>query len=186
MSAGGRPSSDARKAASIGGMAALTAAGGYALTYVPNVEIMTLMAFAGGWLTGALGGAAVGVLGMVIYTFINPYGAAVPLVAAAQILSLGLVGVCGGLWSRRGGVGPRNPSALRLGALGVGLTLVYDFATNVAIGISFGRLLPTLVAGIPFALIHIGSNALVLAIAGPYLIRGLASAGLCPQGRISA
>lgn len=186
MPEGERPGSDARAAATVGGMAALTAAAGYALHGIPNVEVMTLMAFAGGWLTGAGGGAAVGVLGMTIYTFINPYGAAVPLLAAAQIASMGFVGVCGGLWGGRGEAGPRRPSALGLGALGVGLTFVYDLTTNVAIGVSFSQLIPTLVAGIPFALIHIGSNALVFAVAGPYLIRGLAAAGLCSQGRISS
>ena len=36
---------------------------------------------------------------------------------------------------------------------------------------------PTLVAGVPFALVHILANALVFALAGPYVIRGLASAG---------
>jgi hypothetical protein len=177
------PGSRARAAASVGALAALTVAGGYLLSGIPNVEVMTLLAFAGGWLTGIAGGAAIGILGMGLFTAANPYGAAVPLVAVAQVMSMGLVGACGGLWSRSGGAGPRSPSALRLGAMGAGLTLVYDLNTNVAIGVSFSQVVPTLVGGVPFALIHICSNALVFAIAGPYLIKGLVAAGLCPAGR---
>jgi hypothetical protein len=180
------PGSRARTAASVGALAALTLAGGYALSGVPNVEVMTLIAFAGGWLTGVAGGAAVGVLGMTLFTSANPYGAAVPLVAAAQVISMGFVGACGGLWGRSSGRRPRSPSAIEMAALGAGLTAVYDLTTNASIGIAFSQLTPTLVAGIPFALIHIISNALLFGIAGPYLIKGLVAAGLCPAGRIYA
>jgi len=186
MASGLEPGSRARIAASVGALAALAVAGGWVLAGVPNVEVMTLIVFAGGWLTGVAGGAAVGVLCMLLFTAANPYGAAVPLVAAAQVVSMGFVGACGGLWGRWAGTPARSPSALKLGAIGAGLTLIYDLATNVSIGITFSQLAPTLVAGIPFALLHIGSNALVFAVAGPYLIRGLVAAGLCPAGRIYA
>ena len=110
------PGSRARTAASVGALAALMVAGGYVLSGIPNVEVMTLIAFTGGWLAGVGGGAVVGILGMALFTAANPYGAAVPLVAAAQVGSMGLVGACGGHWGKSGEAGRRVPSALRLGA----------------------------------------------------------------------
>ena len=99
-------------------------------------------------------------------------------------MSMGLVGAFGGLWgrltvSRRGVAAP-----VALGVIGAALTAVYDLATNVAIGISFSQVLPTLVAGIPFSIIHILANALIFALGGPYLIKGLSAAGLSQAGGV--
>jgi hypothetical protein len=174
----------ARSAAGVGALAALAVAGGYCLAGVPNVEVMTLIIFASGWLTGLGGGAAAGVIGMFIYTMANPYGAAVPLLAAAQILCFGLVGASGGIWGRFSGGHRWGVTPVFLGLIGAAITLVYDLTTNIAIGISFSQVIPTLVAGIPFSLIHVLANALVFALGGPYLFRGLAAAGLAPAGRV--
>ena len=73
-----------------------------------------------------------------------------------------------------------------LGIMGAAVTIVYDLTTNVAIGVSFSQIVPTVIAGVPFALIHVLANALIFALAGPYLIRGLASAGLAPARRTSS
>ena len=174
----------ARSAAGVGALAALAVAGGYCLAGVPNVEVMTLIIFVSGWLTGAGGGAAAGVIGMFIYTMANPYGAAVPLLAGSQIVCFGLVGACGGLWARLTAGRWSSATPVYLGLIGAVMTLVYDLATNVAIGISFSQVVPTLVAGIPFSLIHVLANALVFALGGPYLLKGLAAAGLAPAGRV--
>ncbi len=176
--------SKARSAAGVGALAALAVAGGYFLAGVPNVEVITLIVFASGWLTGARAGAAVGVVGMFVFTVANPYGAAVPLLAGAQVACMGLVGACGGIWARLAGAGSVAPMAL--GLIGALLTVVYDLTTNVAIGISFSQVRPTLIAGLPFAIIHILGNSLIFALAGPYLIKGLVSAGLAPAGRTPA
>ena len=174
----------ARAAAGVGALAALAVAGGYCLAGVPNVEVMTLIVFTSGWLTGMAGGASVGAIAMFVFTVANPYGAAVPLLAAVQVLCMGFVGVCGGAWGRLWGEGAAPVSPAALGLIGALLTFVYDLSTNVAIGISFSQIGPTLVAGIPFALIHILANGLIFALAGPHLIKGLASAGLFPGGRV--
>jgi hypothetical protein len=170
-----------RSAAGVGALAALAVAGGFFLAGVPNVEIITLIVFASGWLLGVKRGAAVGVVGMFVFTLANPYGAAVPLLAFAQVACMGLIGACGGVWSQAAGDGSAVPVAL--GLLGALLTLVYDVATNVAIGISFSQVRPTLIAGLPFAIVHVLANSLIFALAGPYLMRGLVSAGLAPAGR---
>jgi hypothetical protein len=124
------------------------------------------------------------VIGMTVFTLANPYGTAVPLLAGAQVACMGLAGACGGAWARAGGAASVSPAAL--GLMGALLTLVYDLATNVAIGVSFSQVGPTLVAGLPFAIIHLLANSLIFALAGPYLIKGLAAAGLAPAGRTFA
>ncbi len=159
-------------------MAALAVAAGYSLAGVPNVELMTLIVFTSGWLTGAGGGAATGAVAMTVFTMANPYGAAVPLPAVAQISCMALAGGSGGLWARSERGRRLSPDPISMALMGAGVTLIYDLATNAAIGISFSQLVPTLAAGVPFALVHILANALIFALAGPYLIRGLALAGL--------
>jgi hypothetical protein len=174
--------SRARSAAGVGALAALAVAGGFFLAGVPNVEVITLIVFASGWLIGVRAGAAVGVIGMLVFTIANPYGAAVPLLAGAQAACMGLAGACGGMWART--AGPAAAAPVALGLMGALLTLVYDLTTNVAIGVSFSQVRPTLIAGLPFAIIHVLGNSLIFALAGPYLMRGLAAAGLAPAGRI--
>jgi hypothetical protein len=158
----------------------MAVAGGYCLAGVPNVEVMTLIIFAAGWTAGAGAGAAAGVIGMSIYTLANPYGAAVPLLAGAQVACFGLIGAVGGLWAR---LGTAALSPVLLGLAGALVTAVYDVVTNVAIGISFSQVVPTLIAGIPLSLVHVLANALIFALGGPYLLRGLTAAGLAPAGR---
>lgn len=184
MAETGGPARRARTAAGVGALAGLAVAGGYCLAGVPNVEVITLIIFASGWLMGVGPGAAAGMVGMFIYTVANPYGAAVPLLAGSQIVCMGLIGACGGLWGRFRTTPQAAAAPIALGAIGALLTLVYDLATNVAIGVSFSQVTPTLVAGIPFSLIHILANSLIFALGGPYLIRGLSAAGLFRAERV--
>jgi hypothetical protein len=146
---------------------------------------MTLIIFASGWLAGAGPGAAAGAIAIFFFTMANPYGAAVPLLAAAQIVCFGLIGAFGGFWARLGAGRGAFVTPVSLGLAGAAITLVYDLVTNLAIGISFTQVIPTLIAGVPFALIHVLANALVFALGGPYLLRGLAAAGLAPAGRVA-
>lgn len=173
----------ARRAAAVGALAALAVAGGYSLAGIPNVEIMTLIVFASGWLAGSGGGAAAGAIAMFTYTMANPYGTAVPLLAGTQIACFGLIGASGGVWARLTAWRGISIAPLFLGLFGALVTFLYDLATNVAIGISFSQVVPTLVAGVPFSIIHILANALLFAIGGPYLLKGLAAAGFAPAGR---
>lgn len=134
---------------------------------VPNLELLTLAAFAAGVLLGAGDGALVGGLTMLLFTLLNPYGPAPPLVMLAQVLGSALAGLAGGWFARAGG--PRWPIPARaatLAALALVVTAAYDLLTNVATGLVFGQMRYWLLAGIPFSLWHIGFNVALFAAVG--------------------
>ncbi len=136
---------------------------------VPNFESLTLVMFCAGVLLGFRDGALVGALTMLLYTLLNPYGPAPPLVMLAQVLGSALAGLAGALFGTLGA--PAWPVAARAAGLAVAalvLTAVYDLLTNVATGLVFGQMRYWLVAGIPFSLWHIGFNiALFVALGTP-------------------
>ncbi len=149
-------------------MIALGLTGAY-VHVIPNLELVTLAAFSSGVLLGVRDGAGVGALTMLLYSLLNPYGTAHPLVTASQVLGEALVGATGGTAAGLA----RAPAAVRAAVLGLAgalLTLVYDLVTNVATGIVFGQMRVTLLGGIPFALWHIGTNAALFAAIGPVLV----------------
>jgi hypothetical protein len=144
---------------------------------IPNFEFLTVLLFAAGFVLGPLGGALAGALGEFLYSAINPYGSglAVPLVLAAQVLGMAIAGAVGG-WVGRAPLSA-VPSKLARTAIvvaaGVAVTLVFDLLTNLASAVLFGPIVPTLVAAVPFSLVHVGTNALLFAGAGVALVGAL-------------
>lgn len=152
--------------------AALLVAAGLTGVYaetIPNFEVLTLVVFCAGVLLGARDGVLVGVVTMLAYSLLNPYGPAHPLVTAAQVSGNALTGAGGALFARMGL--PERSTFMRAAALAlfaVVLTGAYDLITNVATGLVFGQMRTWLLAGIPFALWHIGFNvALFVALGTP-------------------
>ena len=140
--------------------------GVYAET-IPNFEVLTLVVFCSGVLLGARDGALVGGLTMIVYSVLNPYGPAPPLVTAAQVIGNMLSGLAGAAFARTGL--PARPVAIRVAALvlsAVVVTATYDLLTNVATGLVFGQMRTWLIGGIPFALWHIGYNVALFAALG--------------------
>ena len=138
--------------------------GVYAET-IPNFEVLTLVVFSSGVLLGAGDGARVGIVTMLLYSLLNPYGLAHPLVTGAQVVGEGLAGLSGG-WVAGRAARPSRTTALLLAAIGAALTAVYDLITNLASGVVYGQWRAVLISGIPFALWHIGTNAALFAIVG--------------------
>jgi hypothetical protein len=56
---------------------------------------------------------------------------------------------------------------------GIGVTLAFDILTNLAFAATIGPFWPVMIAGIPFAAIHVLSNALLFALVFPILSRWL-------------
>ena len=140
--------------------------GVYAET-IPNFEVLTLVVFCSGILLGARDGALVGGLTMIVYSLLNPYDHAHPLVTAAQVAGNAASGVAGACFARLGL--PARPAMARAAALvllAVVVTAFYDLLTNVATGLVFGQMRTWLLAGIPFALWHIGYNVALFATLG--------------------
>lgn len=137
------------------------------------------MVFCAGVLLGARDGAGVGILTMTLFSLLNPYGPAHPLVTLSQVLGMAVAGVVGA-WAARLGLPQRatRVRAIALAALAIPLTAFYDLITNLATGVLLGQIRVTLLMGIPFSLWHIGYNVALFAVIGTPLV------GVC--GRYAA
>ena len=160
-----------RTTATLGIFTALVAALGFALSGIPNMELMTLGAFIAGAWVGVAGGAVVGALSIALYSGLNPYGFAPPPTFLMQVTGLALVGAAGGLLGPRLETLPGAPAVAVAAALGFGLTLLYDLLTNLGTAWSAGLdVVPTLIAGLTFGVWHMLWNAVFFALgAGPLL-----------------
>ena len=134
---------------------------------IPNFEVLTLVVFCSGILLGARDGALVGGLTMLVFSLLNPYGPAPPLVTAAQVAANIVPGLAGAAFARLGL--PGRPVAMRIVALvliAILVTAFFDLLTNIASGLVFGQIRAVLLAGIPFSLWHIGYNIALFATLG--------------------
>lgn len=155
-------------------LVALGLTGAYAES-IPNLELLTLVAFGSGVLLGLRDGVLVGGLTMLLFTLLNPYGPAPPLVMLAQVLGMSLAGAAGAAFARAGGAGwPAPRRAAVLAIIAAVITAIYDLMTNVATGVQFGQMRLVLLAGIPFSLWHIGFNVALFAVIGTPLAAVLA------------
>jgi hypothetical protein len=161
-------------------IASFTAVGlvaGLALSAIPNVELVTATCFMSGFLLGAVGGAMTGALTETLFAGFHPMGSTLGPVLIAQVAGMIIAGLAGALVARFVGTARRGwhfRGTILL--FGVCATLIFDILTNLAFpfmaGFSFSQGLAVMAAGIPFAIIHIGSNALVfLLVVGPLLPR---------------
>lgn len=142
---------------------------------IPNVEFFSFVVFASGFLLGVIEGGIVGALSMGIYTVFNPYGLPPLPIGAAQVISMFLIGFCGGLFFhlfRFMRIKRISPFVfLWMGLAGFSLTILYDLLTNLGVALVMGRFLPILIAAIPFALTHLISNVIIFVVLTPVLFR---------------
>lgn len=82
--------------------ASLTAALGFLLAPIPNVELVTFGLFVGGALLGARAGVAAALLAVGLYFGLNPYGSslAFPLLFLAQLTAGAVIALLGALHAR--------------------------------------------------------------------------------------
>jgi uncharacterized membrane protein len=150
-------------------LTAATVAMGFALAGVPNVELMTLMVFVTGFLLGARGGAVVGAVSIGLHSVLNPFGAAMPPLLAAQIGAFAVIGACGGWIAPRIASGSRLAAAVLAGVSGALLTLFYDALTNVAVFFTItgehapASIVQFVVGGLTFAIMHVVWNTAIFA-----------------------
>ena len=78
---------------------AMAIAMGYSLMMVPNIELITVIIFLSGLTLNLWWGALVGLVAMGIYSGLNPLGSGLsfPPLFFAQIISMSLCGLIGGL-----------------------------------------------------------------------------------------
>ncbi len=151
---------------------------GYALAAVPNVELVTALIFLAGVLMGWHFGLMIGIIAEFLFSAFNPVGSGLlfPSMLIAQVISMGVVGLCGGLcrqlvlsellsiWRR-----------LEIGLIGCGLTLLYDLLVSLAYPLTAGfnlqGIIATLVAGLVFSAIHLLVNTLIFLYVVPLTAR---------------
>lgn len=156
--------------------ASASAAVGYLLIALPNIEAFTALLFVAGYTLGAMRGIMAAVIASLLYFGLNPQGGLFPPLLAAQMLSVSLSPLAGSLFRattiKKPDVIYRTGCLLALNAFVV--TFIYDLATNLAYPISTGQsikgVLITLMGGIPFSAVHIIGNILIFIILIPPLI----------------
>ena len=157
--------------------AALMVATGWALAMVPNVELITALAFVSGTTLGPRRGAIIAAGGMFLFSATNPVGSglAFPLLLGSQIIGLALAGFLGGLIvsvpiHRFEGMTGR----VMLAAAGLFITLIYDGLTSISFPLFSGagpkEILAVLVSGLAFTITHQVSNAIIFFAIVPRLI----------------
>ncbi len=155
----------------------MTVALGFALSGIPNVELMTMTVFIAGHLLGWRLGATVGAASIAAYSLFNPLGAAMPPLLIAQVVGFSIIGAGGAF------VGPvivrlrlRWTAFLMCGLVGFFLTFTYDVITNIGAYFTItGEQAPSSLykfvgAGMLFMIMHIVWNtALFLVVLNPVL-----------------
>ncbi len=156
---------------------ALAATLGFVLAAVPNVELVTLTVFLGGAATGMMGGMVIGALAGLLHSSLNPLGMPLPFVLLAQILGWALAGLAGGKLAPRLVTVPVQWRPLALGLVGGGVTLVYQILVGAAFGLHVGPIVPAVIAGLAFTVLHLASNTIVFAVLGVAGLRVLMDLG---------
>ncbi|MFH1851287.1 MAG: hypothetical protein ABIA75_02990 [Candidatus Neomarinimicrobiota bacterium] len=156
---------------------ALAIGAGYALLLVPNVELVMAIVFAAGLWLGAGWGLLVGMTAEFIFSVMHPLGSglAVPPLLLAQVVSVGLTGLTGGLlrtWLLYpSGTRFRN---IALGLIGLVLTFIYDSLTTLSFPLAAGFDWPQTVAiylsGLGFTVLHQVSNTIIFSLGIPRII----------------
>lgn len=149
--------------------------GGAYLHAIPNVHPLDLIVFCAGLLLGVRDGMLIGGLTMLVYSLLNPYGTAPPLITISQVIGEAAFGLGGGVLGNLGIA--RRPWIVRILTMVLAallLTLFFDLITNLATGVLFGQMRMVLIGGIPFAAIHMGVNAALFAAVGAPLSAVLA------------
>jgi len=147
---------------------------GYALAFVPNVELVTALIFLAGTLMGLKRGLLIGILGEFLFSALNPMGSGLlfPPLLIAQIIAMTVICLIGALlrsyilnWKIS------LPNVILIGAIGFLVTLFYDILVSAAYPLSAGfksrETIATIIAGLAFSVIHLISNTVVFIVLVP-------------------
>ena len=172
------------RVALLGIFTALAVVLGYALVFIPNVELFTLMIFLAGFIMGKRDGAVVGLMSSFIFVFFNPYGVSPLPLFAYQLAHYAFVGFMGGVMcsflSKKDFFKPEEdlyifPVILIFAITGALITFMYDVISTLIIAlVIYGTLesfWPTYIIGFPFTTIHLIGNTLGFIFILPALIQ---------------
>ncbi|MDP8207434.1 MAG: ECF transporter S component [Candidatus Electryonea clarkiae] len=159
---------------------------GYILIAVPNVELITVVISLAGLYLGSIGGLTVGILSVIIYNGLNAWGIPFPPVWIAQMVGQGLNGFLFGLLRRPIGSGNILQRVIICLVAGIFVTALFDIITTIAFPISTGigpgkGWVPFIIAGLPFAAIHLISNGFIFALLLPAILTRLKIVDVIPE-----
>ncbi|MBN2202217.1 ECF transporter S component, partial [bacterium] len=157
---------------------ALGAALGYALSGVPNVELVTATVFIAGAVLGPREGALVGAAAEALYTSFHPMGAPAPPLWVAQVLGMSLAGMAGGFWRR---FPAQSFIRSRYGAAAAGLlcAITFDLLTTASFAFfmhfNLEQIIRSFIFGLWFTFLHAAANTLIFALLVPAVLARLAA-----------
>jgi len=157
---------------------------GYAMAYIPNIEVFTLMIFLSGFIMSKKEGAIIGLLSASIFTFFNSLGPSPPPLFIYQLIHYSLTGLSGGLTKNfmlnRKFFKPREDLyayqvMVIFGVIGGILTFLFDILSTLFGGFTVSTTIDYFIAtylfGIVFTTIHLIGNILVFVFLLPGLIQ---------------
>jgi len=157
---------------------------GYAMAYIPNIEVFTLMIFLSGFIMSKKEGAIIGLLSASIFTFFNPFGPSPPPLFIYQLIHYSLTGISGGLVKdfmvNRKFFKPKEDLyvyqvMIIFGVIGGILTFLFDILSTLLGGFTVSTSIDYFIAsylfGIVFTTVHLIGNILVFVFLLPGLIQ---------------
>lgn len=172
------------RVALLGVFTALCVVLGYALVYLPNIELFCLSIFLSGFIMGKKDGALVGLMSSFIFCFFNPIGASPLPLLAFQLSFYSLDGMTGGLTrdliQNKKFFKPEEdlytfPIMILFGVIGATITFIFDIFSTIILALSvFGTMdafLPSYIMGFPFTTVHLIGNTLSFVFILPGLIQ---------------
>jgi hypothetical protein len=140
----------------------------WATSYFPNINLIFFIVFSAGLLWGALAGATVGLIGMGLWTLLNPYGPAALPVMFAQVLGAACSGPIGAAvgssnWQSAGA----GTQKLRLCLAALLCTLAFYLPVNVVDAWVFQPFWPRMITSGIWTLISLGSNLVIFPLLFP-------------------
>lgn len=139
---------------------------GYALAWIPNVELVSFTCVLAGYILGAGWGMFVGGIALMLYSFLSPFGMAPPPVWIAQGIGGASLALAGAIFSTK----MKKP--IYAMAVGIAATIFYDILTNAAGFFAFptkSTFIVYLFSGFAFAVVHIIANGAIFAVLFPLL-----------------
>jgi len=152
-------------------MSALALVGNYVLVAIPNVELGSGVLFLTAFLFGIEMSLWSVFLVSIIYAFFNPWGPFIPTIWIAQVIGWVFMVTTGTLMGRL----ERNEQSskslvLELAGVGAIVTLFFDLITTLGYAVWFAiPYFVAVIAGTPFIVVHVVSNAILFPAIVPKL-----------------
>ncbi len=156
-----------RKLAYSAVLVALGVSLGYALAWIPNVELVSFICVLTGYTLGFSWGIIDGALIFLLFSFLSPFGMAPLPVWIAQGIGGAFLGFCGAF------AGNRMTKPFIAAGIAIAGTVIYDLSTNIAGFFTFPTertFMVYIIGGMSFSIVHIATNGLIFALLFPLII----------------